>query len=80
MPQATAGEGDDQRYTFVVPATAVEVQTFYEQEMAKLDWSLLGVGDGENGMFLMVFQNRSEAVSVSLFAVDPNTTYVVIVK
>lgn len=80
MPQAIAGEGDDESYYFTVEASANEVQNFYENEMSKLNWSLLGVGEGKNGALLLIFQKDQEVASISIFTLDDNTMYVFLVK
>ncbi|MCL4262502.1 MAG: hypothetical protein KJ069_04780 [Anaerolineae bacterium] len=80
MPQAIAGEGNDESYAFIVEASPNEIQTFYEQELSKLGWSLLGVGEGETGAILMVFQNGAEVASISILTVDSSTQYVFLVK
>lgn len=80
MPQAIAGEGDSKSYAFTVEATAVEVQSFYEKELGKLGWSLLGAGEGDTGVVLLIFQKGTEVASVSILTVNPSTLYVFLVK
>ncbi len=80
MPQATAGEEGSGSYYFTVAATQAAVQAFYESEMADLGWSLLGVGEGENGALLMIFQQEASVASVSIFTLDETTTYVFLVQ
>ena len=80
MPQAIAGEGDNESYYFTVEASVDEVLDFYEIEMGKLDWSLLGTGEGETGALLMIFQKDDEVASISIFSLDDDIVYVFMVK
>lgn len=80
MPQAITGEEGDGSYSFVVKSTLDEVEIFYEAEMQKLDWGLLGVGDGENSSRLMIFQKEGAVASVSIFLLDDRTTFVFLVR
>ena len=80
MPQATAGEEGSGSYYYIVEAEPAAVQAFYESEMANLGWSLLGVGEGETGALLLIFQQEASVASVSIIALDEATTYVFLVQ
>lgn len=80
MPDALAGDGDDEAYAFIVAATQTAVQFFYEEQMEPLGWALLGVGEAETGALLLIFQKGEAAASVSVFALDEQTSYVFLVK
>jgi len=55
MPDAIDGEGDDEAYRYTVKATVAEVQAYYEQELAKLGWSLMAGGTGDTGAAMLIF-------------------------
>jgi hypothetical protein len=40
MPEAITGQEDMGDYQFTTKASAAEITTYYEQEMAKLKWTL----------------------------------------
>lgn len=80
MPQAIAGDEGEGSYYFTVEETVEEVETFYENEMQLSGWNLLGVGEGENGALVMVFQKEDAVASVSIFLLNESTLYVLLVK
>ena len=80
MPQAIAGDEGEGSYYFTVEATFEEVETFYESEMQLLGWNLLGVGEGENGALLMIFQKGDAVASVSILLLNESTVYVFLVR
>ena len=55
MPQAIAGqEFNDKTYSYTVPLSAIDVQTFYNQKMEELGWSSsFGFQATEEGGFLL---------------------------
>jgi hypothetical protein len=66
MPGATAGQGDEDGYLFVIQASVKEIQAYYENELEKLGWSLLGAGDGKNGNMLLIFQKDADTFSIAI--------------
>lgn len=80
MPQAIAGEGDSGGYSFIIEATADEIQSFYENALSNAGWEFLATGDGTTGALLMIFQKGDEVASVSIIPVNDNINYVLIVK
>lgn len=80
MPQAIAGDEGEGSYYFTAEVTVEEVETFYESEMQQLGWSLLGVGEGENGTLLLIFQKGGAVASVSILLLNESTVYVFLVK
>jgi hypothetical protein len=69
MPDAIAGEGDEEGYVFTVQATPQQVQEYYDRELPKLGWHSLAVGEGENSsLILMYTNNASEMLSISVLA------------
>jgi hypothetical protein len=67
MPQATAGEEfGETTYGYTVPATATDVQAFYNQEMENLGWtSPFGFQASEEGG-IMFFQNENDFVTITI--------------
>jgi hypothetical protein len=67
MPQATVGEEfGETTYGYTVPATATDVQAFYNQEMENLGWnSPFGFQASEEGG-IMFFQNESEILTITI--------------
>ena len=72
MPQATAGqEFEGNIYSYTVPASAADVQQFYNQQMEALGWSSpFGFQLSEDGG-IMFFQKESEFVTITV-APDQN--------
>jgi hypothetical protein len=66
MPNAIAGEGDDEGYVFTVKATAQQVRDYYQAELGKLGWQLLTPAEGEASLKFM--NNASETLTISLIA------------
>ena len=67
MPQATAGEEfSDSTYSYTVPASATDVQQYYNQNMEGLGWnSPFGFQVSEEGG-IMFFQKESEFVTITI--------------
>jgi hypothetical protein len=80
MPNAIAGDGDSQGYSFTVNASAEEIQTFYENELAKLGWTLLTSGQGSTSAILLMFMKDISIVSVSIIPQPDGVMYVLLVK
>ena len=71
MPGAKNGEeSDSDSYIFTIKSTREEIADYYEQELPKVGWELLGVGDGEEGTVMMIFTGDSGTFMVSLLEVD----------
>jgi hypothetical protein len=67
MPQATVGEEfNESTYSYTVPATATEVQEFYNQKMEELGWtSLFNLAVTDEGGFLS-FQKDDDVVTITI--------------
>lgn len=72
MPQATAGEEFSENiYSYTVPASATDVQQFYNQNMEGLGWtSPFGFQVSQDGG-IMFYQKESEFVTITV-ALDQN--------
>jgi hypothetical protein len=80
MPDAIAGEGDSQGYSFTINSSPDEVQEFYERELTKLGWSMLGSGIGTTDAVLLIFTNDTGTLSVSIIPQADGIIYVLLVK
>jgi hypothetical protein len=68
-------------YSFTIKTSADEIQSFYETELGKLDWSALAVGQGtEKDTVLMIFMKGTAVLSVSIIPQPDGIMYVLIVK
>ena len=67
MPQATAGEEfSESIYSYTVPASAIDVQQFYNQSMEELGWtSPFGFQVSQDGG-IVFFQKESEFVTITI--------------
>jgi hypothetical protein len=71
MPEALKGdESDEDAYIFTIISTREEIETFYTNELQKLGWALLAVGQGETGAVLMIFMSDNGSFTVSIFTID----------
>jgi hypothetical protein len=69
MPDAIAGDGDEESYVFTVKATPQQVQKYYDLELGKLGWHSLAAGEGEKSSLILIFMNdASETLSISIIA------------
>jgi hypothetical protein len=68
MPNAIAGEGDEESYVFTVKATPQQVQEYYRLELGKLGWQPSDAGDGDSSSMLMFTNNDSATLTVSIMA------------
>src|SRR5690349_20468095 len=79
MPGALLGGGDDRSYYFTTQATLDDIQAFYDQEMARLGYSSLAVGKGQNDTLVLFYESDSGTLSISLFS-KGDTVLVMMVK
>ena len=71
MPGAINGEeSDGNSYIFTIRSTREEIAEYYERELSKAGWELFGVGDGEEGLVLLIFMGDAGTFTVSIFEVD----------
>ena len=69
MPNAIAGEGDEESYVFTVKATPQQVQEYYQLELVKLGWQPFATGDGNSSSLMLMFTNNaSTTLTISLIA------------
>jgi len=66
MPEAITGEGDAEGYIFTIKATPQQIQEYYELELGKLGWQILGTGDGSSAEMLIFTNEAAETLSVSI--------------
>jgi hypothetical protein len=80
MPNAIAGEGDSEGYSFTINASIEEIQKFYETKLAKLGWEMLGSGQGTTDAVMLIFMKGTDALSVSIIPQPDGIMYVLLVK
>jgi len=68
MPEAIAGEGDDESYVFTIKATPQQVREYYQLELGKLGWQASAIGNGDSSVMLMFVNNASATLTVSIIA------------
>jgi hypothetical protein len=68
MPDASAGEGDEESYVFTIKATPQQVQEYYQLELGKLGWQPFATGNGDSSLMLMFTNNASATLTVSIIA------------
>jgi hypothetical protein len=69
MPNAIAGEGDEESYVFTVKATSQQVQEYYQLELGKLGWQPFATGTGNSSSLILMFTNNdSTTLTISVIA------------
>jgi hypothetical protein len=69
VPDAMAGEGDEESYVFTVKATPQQVQEYYQLELGKLGWQPFSTGDGSSSSLMLMFTNNTSAtLTISVIA------------
>lgn len=68
MPEAIAGEGDEESYVFTVKATPQQVQEYYQLELGQLGWQPFATGDGDSSLMLMFTNSASATLTISIIA------------
>jgi hypothetical protein len=65
MPDASAGDGDEESYVFTIQATPQQIQEYYELELGKLGWQLSAREAGDASLIL-TFTKDVSALTVSV--------------
>ncbi|HEX9386663.1 MAG TPA: hypothetical protein VF918_10130 [Anaerolineales bacterium] len=68
MPEAIAGEGDQESYVFTIKATPQQVQEYYQLELGKLGWQPFATDNGDSSLMLMFTNNASATLTISIIA------------
>ncbi len=68
MPDAVAGEGDEEGYVFTIKATPQQVREYYELELGKLGWQSSSEEDGDTTLTLIFMNEAAETLTVSIIA------------
>jgi len=68
MPEAIAGEGDEESYVFTVRATPQQVQEYYQLELGKLGWQPFATGNGDSSLTLTFMNKDSATLTISIMA------------
>ncbi|MCE5206863.1 MAG: hypothetical protein LLG42_00970 [Chloroflexi bacterium] len=80
MPNAIAGEGNSSGYSFTINASPEEIQGFYEEELAKLGWSLFATGQGSTDALILIFTQGESLLTLSVIPQPDGLMYVMLVK
>ena len=68
MPEAIAGEGDEESYVFTVKATPLQVQNYYQVELGKLGWQLATTGSEDSSLTLTFNDPASATLTISILS------------
>ena len=68
MPDAIAGDGDEESYVFTIKATLQQIQEYYQLELGKLGWQPFAQEDGDSSLTLIFMNDASETLTVSIIA------------
>lgn len=79
MPSALKGDGDAESYRFKTAASREQIQAFYQTELPKLGWEMLGSQAGSYGAVLLIFTAEEETITISILPYE-DTFIVMIVK
>ncbi len=80
MPNALAGEGDNDSYAFTINASTDEIQNYYESKLAKLGWGMFASGQGSTDAVLLIFMKGTDMVTMSIIPQPDGIMYVLLVK
>ncbi len=80
MPEALAGEGDEQSYVFTVQATSQQVQEYYQRELGKRGWQLNARGAGSNASLMLIFMDNTSTMLTVSILVKGDGSLVLLVK
>jgi hypothetical protein len=80
MPEAIAGSGDSNSYSYTIKTSLDAVQKYYETEMKKLGWSELGSGLGTTDEILLIFTKASDSAMITAISQADGVVSVMFVK
>lgn len=78
MPGAQAGQEMDGRYVFTTPASLVDIETYYFQEMPKRGWVILSIGESMEVKDWLFQLGEVRLTIHAEFLPEQNLSYVVI--
>jgi hypothetical protein len=79
MPNAIEGQGNSQRYTFVIQELVDNVNTFYQEEMVKFGWKLTN-GKGNEEQSSMSFTKDGNTIEITVVLQTDGLTSVTLHK
>ncbi len=80
MPQAVAGQQfSDTSYSFKVPASISDVQTFYTQQLQALGWSSLFNTQLSSEGGLLIFQKDSDTLTITVLPDSNDSNNVIVI-
>ena len=72
MPDAISGDGGETSYYFTTKDTADAIHAYYDQELPKIGYTTLAVGNGQGNTLVLFYQgtgqNSDASLSISLFS------------
>lgn len=80
MPGASAGEGDDSGYAFVLQASPAEVQQYFEGALTNLRWSILASSLDDSGAVLIIAMKEADMLTITVTPLAGGVMYVFLVK
>lgn len=80
LPDASAGEGDDSGYAFIVKAEPEEVQRFYEKTLEALGWTILANSLDDTGAVLLIAMKEESMLTLTVTPQADGVMYVFLVK
>src|SRR5574340_519155 len=80
MPGAIAGDGDSTGYAYIIDASVEEIQAYYDEELAKLGWTLFASGEGTTKAILMMYSKNGSMFTMTIIPRPEGVMYVLMVK
>lgn len=68
MPDAIAGEGDEEGYVFTINATPLQVQEYYQLELGERGWQLFSQESGGSSLTLIFIDRASATLTVNILS------------
>lgn len=80
LPGASAGEGDDSGYAFIVKSDAGEIQRYYEETLGGLGWMILASSLDDTGSVLLIAAKDEAMLTLTVTPLAGGVMYVFLVK
>jgi len=80
LPDASAGEGDDSGYAFIVKTDAGDIQQFYEETLLSLGWMILANSLDDTGAVLLIAMKDDLMLTLTVTPLAGGMMYVFLVK
>lgn len=80
LPGASAGEGDESGYAFIVKTDVVDIQQYYEETLRGLGWMILANSLDDTGSVLMIAMKDDAMLTLTVTPLAGGVMYVFLVK